>query len=143
MHTNTWERLFIDRQRVARLSTVDAQGWPHTVPIVFAFDGRRLFTALDAKPKRVKPHPYQRVRNIQVNPYVSILFDEYDEDWGKLAWVQILGIAAFVESGPDRDTGMALLAARYSQYSTLSLAESPAIIITLQDRVSWRAAGQK
>jgi PPOX class probable F420-dependent enzyme len=140
METRLWERSFIDRQRVARLSTVDAKGWPHIVPIVFVFDGRRLFTPIDNKPKRVKPGQLQRVRDIQGNPQVAVLFDEYDEDWHKLAWVQIRGMAVFLESGPDRETGIALLEARYPQYSTLPLAESPVIVITVQDLVSWKAA---
>lgn len=129
----------MDRQRVARLSTVDAQGWPHIVPIVFALDGQRLYTPIDKKTKRVKPDHLQRVRNIQENPQVTVLFDEYDEDWRKLVWVQIHGMAIFLEAGPDREVGIALLIMRYSQYRTLSLAERPVIAITVQDTVSWRA----
>jgi PPOX class probable F420-dependent enzyme len=129
----------MDRQRVARLSTVDAQGWAHIVPIVFALDGQRLYTPIDKKTKWVKPDHLQRVRNIQENPQVTVLFDEYDEDWRKLAWVQIHGMAVFLEAGPDREVGIALLTMRYSQYRTLSLAERPVIAITVQDTVSWRA----
>lgn len=129
----------MDRQRVARLSTVDAQGWPHIVPIVFALDGQRLYTPIDKKTKRVKPDHLQRVRNIQENPQVTVLFDEYDEDWRKLVWVQIHGMAIFLEAGLDREVGIALLIMRYSQYRTLSLAERPVIAITVQDTVSWRA----
>jgi len=38
--------------RVARLATVSPQGLPHLVPFVFAVDGDRLYSAVDAKPKR-------------------------------------------------------------------------------------------
>ena len=46
---------------------MDAKGQPHIVPIVYAFDGDRLLTPIDAKPKRVGPYQLQRVRNIQAN----------------------------------------------------------------------------
>ena len=38
--------------RVARLATADAGGRPHLVPVVFAVDGERIYTVVDAKPKR-------------------------------------------------------------------------------------------
>src|SRR5205814_2332819 len=38
--------------RVARLATVDADGRPHLVPLVFAVDTDVIYSAVDAKPKR-------------------------------------------------------------------------------------------
>ena len=37
---------------VARLATLDADGRPHVVPIVFALVGDTIYSAVDAKPKR-------------------------------------------------------------------------------------------
>jgi PPOX class probable F420-dependent enzyme len=115
--TDTWERPFIKRQRVARLATVDTRCRPHIVPVVFGFDGQRLFTPIDRKPKRVSAYQLQRARNIQTNPEVTVLFDEYDEVWSKLAWVQVRGLAKFVEEGPNREIGIILLKEKYPQYS--------------------------
>lgn len=140
MELETWEQSFIDRQRVARLATVDPQGQPHLVPIVYAFDGERLFTPLDAKPKRVGPDRLQRVRNIQANPQVAVLIDEYSDDWGKLAWVQLRGLARLVEGGPEQAAGVALLEAKYVQYQTMLLAGRPVIVVTVNHITSWRAA---
>jgi PPOX class probable F420-dependent enzyme len=135
-----WIRPFVDDQRVARLATVDERGRPHVVPIVYAFDGERLFTPLDAKPKRVGPQHLKRVRNIRANPHVAVIIDEYSEDWRKLAWVQLRGLATLVESGPDYATGIALLEARYSQYAKMPLAGQPLIAIKVDHITSWRAA---
>ena len=142
MEVGNWERSFIEQRRVARLATVDRQDRPHLVPIVYAFDGQRLFTPIDAKPKRVGPHRLQRVRNIQANPHVAVIVDEYREDWRKLAWVQIRGLAAFVESGAQQATGVALLEAKYPQYRTMPLAERPIIVISLNHIASWREADE-
>ena len=39
---------------VARLATLDRDGRPHLVPIVFALLGDTLYTAVDATPKRLR-----------------------------------------------------------------------------------------
>ena len=36
---------------VARLATADARDFPHIVPVTFAFDGDRIVSAVDGKPK--------------------------------------------------------------------------------------------
>src|SRR5579883_3174839 len=81
------------RSRVGHLATADARGRPHVVPVCFAFDGRRIVTALDEKPKRVGPRRLRRVRNIRVNPHVAFIVDRYDEDWRRLRFVLVLGVA--------------------------------------------------
>jgi len=140
MDPERWERAFIERQRVARLATVDERGRPHVVPIVFAYDGQRLFTPIDAKPKRVSASRLKRVQNVQSDPHVVVLFDHYDEDWRRLAWVQLHGLATFIDSGSERETGAGLLAQRYPQYREGSLAGRPVILITEERITSWRAA---
>ena len=45
-------KAFVLGQRVGRMASVDAMGYPHVVPICFAFDGNQiLYTAIDSKPK--------------------------------------------------------------------------------------------
>src|SRR5690242_14851576 len=105
---DAWEAAFVKRQRVARLATVDTHCRPHVVPVVFGFDGQRLFTPIDHKPKRVTSQRLRRVRNIQANPEVTVLFDEYDDVWTRLAWVQVRGLAELIEAGLERETGIAL-----------------------------------
>jgi PPOX class probable F420-dependent enzyme len=79
--------------RVARLATIDfEEAKPHIVPVVFAFDGDYYYIPLDKKPKRdSNPERLRRVRNIQKNPNVALLIDEYNEDWSKLFFVMIQG----------------------------------------------------
>jgi hypothetical protein len=71
---------------------------------------------------------------------VVVLFDEYNEDWERLAWVQVYGLASFIETGPDWDAAAALLEARYPQYAHLPLADHPVILIQVQRIVHWRAS---
>ena len=84
---------FISAGRVGRLGTADAAGDPLVVPFCYAWDGEALFSAIDAKPKRAAAGELRRVRNIRANPKVSVVIDEYDEDWSRLRWVIIQGRA--------------------------------------------------
>jgi nitroimidazol reductase NimA-like FMN-containing flavoprotein (pyridoxamine 5'-phosphate oxidase superfamily) len=57
--------------RVARLATLDRKGRPHIVPVCFAYDGKRFYTAVDEKPKRVPRERLARLGNIRALPRVS------------------------------------------------------------------------
>ena len=46
--------------------TADAEGRPHLVPVVFAVDGDRVYTVVDAKPKRTTA--LRRLRNVRREP---------------------------------------------------------------------------
>src|SRR5262245_39687348 len=83
------EIAFVQRQRVARLATADADGRPYVVPVCYAFDGARFYSPLDEKPKRVAATQLKRVRNIEARPEVSLVIDRYDDDWSQLAYLQI------------------------------------------------------
>jgi PPOX class probable F420-dependent enzyme len=125
--------LDLEGARVARLATVDPRGRPHVVPISFALDGDTLYTAVDEKPKRTRE--LQRLRNIQANPQVEVLIDEYDEDWSRLWWVRLRGTARIVD---DR-RAMELLAAKYPQYRERPPV-GPVIAVSIEERIQWTAS---
>ena len=124
-----------ERARVARLATVRADGRPHVAPIVFAVEGDRVFSIVDAKPKR-SPEML-RLRNIAGEPRVSLLVDQYDEDWRALWWVRADGIATVAESGPDRDLAIRLLFDKYRQYDEWSTPIGAAMVIRIERWSSW------
>ncbi|HET7701166.1 MAG TPA: TIGR03668 family PPOX class F420-dependent oxidoreductase [Candidatus Limnocylindria bacterium] len=128
--------------RVAHLATADQYSRPHVVPIVFVVDGAHLFFPLDRKPKREDDwHMLRRVRNIETNGRVSIVIDRYDEDWSRLAWVLLEGVATIVETGAERDRAAAALARKYPQYAGGGLDGRPVVRVVVERTVSWRASG--
>ena len=122
--------------RVARLATAGADGAPHLVPVTFAVEGERVYFAVDAKPKS-SAH-LRRLRNIEENPQVSLLVDEYSEDWERLWWVRADGRARVLSGGEEgpRD----LLRARYPQYAEVAL-DGPVVEIAVARWSGWRYAG--
>lgn len=133
-------RALIAAARVAHLASADQYARPHAVPIVFVLDGERLYFPLDRKPKRDDDwHMLRRVRNIETNGRVSVIVDRYDEDWTKLAWVLLEGVATIIESGAERDSAAAQLAAKYTQYDGGKLDGRPVVRVQLEHVTSWQA----
>jgi PPOX class probable F420-dependent enzyme len=99
--------------RVARLATADSSGRPHLVPLVFAVHGDRIYSAVDAKPKRTTA--LRRLANVRENPSVALLVDHYDDgDWDALWWVRADGQGRVLEPAePEAQRAVALLRERY------------------------------
>ncbi|MBI2203396.1 MAG: TIGR03668 family PPOX class F420-dependent oxidoreductase [Candidatus Rokubacteria bacterium] len=127
--------------RVGRLATADAGGQPLVVPVCYAFDGETIYSAVDAKPKRTRD--LRRLRNVRDNPRVSLVIDEYDEDWTRLSWVIVEGAADVLEDGAAFTRAIDLLLAKYPQYRAMGLArESGAVVRIRPARIlTWRFAG--
>jgi len=116
--------------RVGRLATVTATGRPHVVPVCFALAGRRIVTAVDAKPKQTTE--LARLENVRATGRASLLVDHYEEDWEHLWWVRVDGVAEVIRS----QTAIDALAAKYAQYRTAPPA-GPVIAIEPERWRSW------
>lgn len=124
--------------RVAVLATLGPDGTPALVPIVFEVVGDRVVTAVDPKPKR-SPN-LARLRNIARDPRVTLLVDQYEEDWRLLWWARAEGEARVVPAGPDRDTALAGLVAKYEQYRGLHDAFGDVVIVEVGRWSGWSAS---
>lgn len=131
---------FIERARVARLATIDSEFRPHLVPVVFVFDGDSFFIPIDEKRKKTaKPEKLKRIRNIQHNPNVALLIDNYSEDWKRLAFVTIQGkasVATKTEGNIQVREAYKKLMTKYLQYQKVGVGEM-CIIIAPEKVVSW------
>jgi len=127
----------VARARVARLATLDADGRPHLVPIVFALVGDTLYSAVDAKPKRSRT--LRRIENARERPDVTVLVDRYDEDWAQLWWVRIRGRARVLDEGDEASAALEALTAKYPQYND-EPPGPPVLAIDLEDWRAWSAS---
>ncbi len=134
------DRAFLDQARVGRLATASAGGEPHVIPICFVFDGAAVYSAIDAKPKRVEPRKLRRLENIRENPRASLVVDHYEEEWRRLRYLLLRGRAEILEAGPDREHALALLQEKYPQYRTMpGFGAGPVIRLIPETVRSWRA----
>ena len=130
---------------VARLATVDADGRPHQVPIVFARIAERIWSPVDGKPKR--GGELARVRHIRASPDVSLLLDDYAEDWSRLWWLRVDAVASVVEPRDPRadarvSAAVDALQRKYPQYDSVPVLRDPPTLLSLEiGRVqSWCAS---
>jgi PPOX class probable F420-dependent enzyme len=124
---------------VGHLATVDEHGQPHVVPVCYAWHEGAIYTPIDEKPKRSTTAPLQRERNLTRDPRVCLTVDRYDEDWSRLAWVQIRGEAAVLPMGRSAALAVAALRARYPQYCDMDLESRPLIRLIPTVVRSWHA----
>jgi len=124
---------FVSRQRIAHLATASPDARPVVVPICYVFDGENIYSPLDEKPKSTEVRSLKRVRNIVANPQVSLVVDEYSEDWSKLIYVLIAGVAEIIEPGDgpgEHLRAVSLLREKYIQYRSMAIESRPIIKIS-------------
>jgi PPOX class probable F420-dependent enzyme len=139
-----WARELLEQARVARLSYVDERDRPRLLPVTFAVEGGAVWSAIDDKPKRTR-HP-ARLRHLSRRPQAALLVDVYDDDWSRLAWVQLLGRVEILDvprdagDGPDAAAALAALAAKYPQYAERT-PPGPLIRLAVERVIRWRSRG--
>ena len=132
--------------RVARLATITAEGAPRLVPITFAVlpslepaELGMIVTAVDHKPKRTTR--LRRLDDIAREPRVTLLADEYDDDWTRLWWARAEGVARVVEPADQLHASVVrALTDRYRQYREHPPA-GPAILISVTRWSGWAYTG--
>jgi PPOX class probable F420-dependent enzyme len=134
----------LHNSRIARLATVDPENnQPYVVPVVFAFDGNKIFIPIDEKNKRVNSNQLKRVKNIQKNPNISFLIDTYDDkDWKNLSYLMIQGKARIANMVNDIDTikkAHFLLSNKYLQYKNMIVEiGDKCIVIDILKSITWK-----
>jgi PPOX class probable F420-dependent enzyme len=128
----TEQRRRVAAARVGRLATLEGDGPPHLVPVCFVLAAETVYSAVDRKPKRTTQ--LRRLANVRANPAATLLVDEYAEDWSRLWWVRLRGLARVLETGEERDRALGLLRDKYAQYR----AQPPEGAVLALDVSEWR-----
>jgi PPOX class probable F420-dependent enzyme len=131
-----WANELLGTARVGRLGLVDLEGAPRVLPVTFALAEGRIWSAVDRKPKR-SGEP-ARLRFVRRDPRAALTVDRYSDDWGELAWVQVLGRVEIVELG-DGEAGLEALSAKYEPYRG-EAPPGPLLALRPERYLWWRAA---
>ena len=134
-----WAAALLDAARVGHLAFLDGHDRPRVQPLTFAVSDGIVWSAIDAKPKRVPPQRLARVRFLRRNPSAALTVDRYDDDWTRLAWVQILGEVQIVDAARAPEV-LAALAAKYGPYRD-SPPAGPLLALAPERCLFWRATG--
>jgi PPOX class probable F420-dependent enzyme len=130
-----WAAGLVTAARVARLGYLDGDDWPRVLPVTFAVADGFVWSAIDEKPKR-RAEP-ARVGYLRRRPEASLLVDDYDDDWTRLAWVQFLGDVTI--EAVDA-AALEALQRRYPAYRERPPG-GPLLKLRPERVLSWRSAG--
>ena len=126
------ERLYLEAGRVGRLATVSATGTPQVTPICYVFLNNCVYTTVE--------RDTQKLKNIQKNPCVAMVIDDYNEDWSRIKALIIWGKASVLESGEEYRLARDALLQKYSQYKTsnpIVEGQIPVLKVDIARKVSW------
>jgi PPOX class probable F420-dependent enzyme len=133
-----WAKGLLEAARVAHLALIDDRDRPRVLPVTFALAGDELVSAVDEKPKRVPAEDLARVRYLRRRPEASLAVDVYDDDWTRLAWVQVTGRVE-ISDAREQPEAVAALRAKYQQYAERPPG-GPLLRLRPDSAVCWRAA---
>jgi len=132
-----WARELLESERVARLAYVDEKDHPRVLPVTFAVAGGAVWSAIDEKPKR-GPEP-ARLRHLRRRPDAALLVDLYDDDWSRLAWVQLLGKVDVLPVDSALEA-IEALAGKYAPYAERT-PPGPLLRLGVERSRQWRSTG--
>ena len=128
-----WAGELVSSARVGRLALLDERDLPRVLPVTFAVWVGAVWRAIDRKPTRTAEPA--RVRRLRRRPEAALLVDRYDEDWSRLAWVELSGTVTIHPVGPALDA----LVSKYEQYRS-ETPPGPLLRLEPLRAVHWRAA---
>ncbi|NJN50416.1 MAG: TIGR03668 family PPOX class F420-dependent oxidoreductase [Gammaproteobacteria bacterium] len=141
--TDTALAALLAREPVARLATLNREGRPHLVPVVFAPSAQHIYSPIDGKPKRGAT--LARIRNLDANPAAALLIDHYDHDWRALWWLRLDVHAECVQRSnvpaAEFAAAIAALTNKYPQYAATAVLRDDATLIRMRivKQVAWSA----
>ena len=127
-----WAAELLDEARVGRLGLLDEEDLPRLLPITFALFEGAVWSAIDQKPKR-SPEP-ARLRRLRRRPSAALLVDRYEDDWSRLAWVELRGPVSVEPLGPALEA----LVGKYPQYVE-EPPPGPLLRLSVERVTCWRA----
>jgi PPOX class probable F420-dependent enzyme len=133
----SWATTLLRDTRVGHLGLIDDKQRPRVLPVTFAVHEDALWSAVDDKPKTRPGDELARIKWLRARPQATIAVDRYDDDWSRLAWVQIVGAIAVADVNEE---AIAALADRYPQYRDRR-PPGPLLRLTPERIVYWSAGG--
>jgi PPOX class probable F420-dependent enzyme len=133
----SWAAGLLEDAPVAHLGLLDEDRRPRVLPVTFVVHAGSVWTAVDRKPKRDPTREPARVRFLRENPHAALTVDRYDDDWSRLAWVQVLGDVEVLAIDGE-SAAVAALTAKYPRYER---EPPPGPVLRLQPRrvLCWSA----
>ena len=131
-----WAEELVVSSRVGRLAFLDDHDRARVLPVTYALAKGAVWSAIDHKPKGSSEPA--RLRYLRRRPEAALCVDRYEDDWERLAWVQLLGRVEVLEP-KLADAGLDALVAKYPPYRERR-PTGPLLRLGIERGLHWRAA---
>jgi PPOX class probable F420-dependent enzyme len=121
------ERDFLSGRKLARVATIDPDGVPHVVPVMYAFAEETLWFSSDPGDRKA--------RNLRANPVAALVADEPPP---VKSGVTVSGPAILIEDGEAFERAQDHLAAAGAGGKRRAPGEQVYVRLTPSDVASWR-----
>ena len=119
---------FVRSAPVCRIATVRPDGIPQIVPVCPVFDGKTLY--IDIAEDGVS------ASGVKANGRVTVLIDEYFDDWEKLRAVVLRTNAEPIE-GERQEAAWRLLREKFPQYSSVDWNPRLTLALHIDSWTQW------
>jgi nitroimidazol reductase NimA-like FMN-containing flavoprotein (pyridoxamine 5'-phosphate oxidase superfamily) len=119
---------FIRDVRVCRIASVRPDGVPHVIPVCPVFDGEALY--IDVAVDGVT------ASGVKANGRLTVLIDQYDDDWNKLRAV-ILRTRAEPITGERQDRAWEMIRQKFPQYHTVDWNPRLTLVLHIEGWTQW------
>jgi PPOX class probable F420-dependent enzyme len=109
------------RNKLLRLATIRADGWPQATTVTYANDGLTVYV-MCAKTA-------QKARNIRNNPRVSLTVDRDYKDWNRIKGLSMGAYAEVVREHDEIHRAVALLGRKFKEMAAMDEADLKAVSI--------------
>ena len=121
---------FVSVAQVCRIATVRPNGEPHVIAVCPVFDGDSIIY-IDIGPR------YVTADNIRSDPRVTVIIDEYADDWNQLKGV-LLRCRAEPVSGAEQDGAWERIRQKFPLYKEFKWEPRLTLALRVYD---WRQYG--
>ncbi|HLA18468.1 MAG TPA: pyridoxamine 5'-phosphate oxidase family protein, partial [Dehalococcoidia bacterium] len=125
-------REFVAAARVCRIASVRPDGTPHVIPVCPVFVGDATLY-VDLASHGVSAAAFRS------NPSITVLIDEYHDDWSKLQAV-ILRCRAEELAGEEMERAWAMIREKFPQYVTVDWQPRLTLALRIDGWTEWGLA---
>lgn len=120
---------YIEEETTCRLATPSKDAVPHVTPVIYVYDGKHFYIAIDYGERKLK--------NMRENRKVALVIDDTLKMRSRGILVQ--GEVEILERGADYKYGLKLLFDRFEMYrrNPWGEGESPILKIEPKSKASW------
>lgn len=123
------EEDYIKKMTTCRLALASKDGTPHVTPVVYVYDGKHFFVAVDYGARKLKI--------LEENSKVALVVDSTGR--GSMGGIMVQGEAEVLERGKNYLYALKLLFERFESYrkNPWGEGEEPILKIKPQAKTSW------